>query len=288
VAIVKRSGRDEGVSGATASGPAASSAGLANLVPRWAVPVVLVPAVAALIGGDAAGRPWLAAAVIVVQAVLIVAWLVLLDASFDAAALVFAAVAVADVVLLRKDTVTGGSVVGVIGLSVVAVLLHQLALRHRKAVTTSVATNLSAIVLATALALLLPLRALGEGRGVIYASVVGAAAAVGVARLVGGRSEVLDLVGRLVGLAVAGGAASAIAAPSGGLTVGDGLAAGLTAAFAALLADRALRRVTPPKSGERARGTYLWALAAVSALVPLALASPVAYLAGRIISPGIG
>jgi hypothetical protein len=261
---------------------------LAHPVPRWAAPLVLVPAAAALIGGDAAGRPWLAAAVIVVQAVLIVGWLLLLDASLDASVLVVVAVAAADVVLLRKNTVTGGSVVGVIGLSVVAVLMHQLALRHRKAVTTNVATNLSAIVLATALALLLPLRALGEGRSVIYAGVVGAAAAVGISRLLGGQNEARDLTGRLLGLVVAAGAALAIAAPSGGLTVGDGLAAGLTAALAALLADRALWRVMLPTSGTRDRSTYLWALSAASALVPLALASPIAYLAGRIISPGIG
>ena len=250
--------------------------------------MVLLPAVAAVIGGTAGGRPWLAAAVIVVQAVLVFGWLALLAASRDAAVLVVVAVAAADAVLLRKETITGGSLVGVIGLSVVAVLLHQLALRHRQAVTANVAANLSAIVLAASLALLMPLRALGEGRSIIDASVAGAAAAVGVARLLGGPGEVRDLVGRLLGLAVAAGAGVAIAAPSGGLTLREGLTSGLVAAFAALLADRALLRVRPPKASERGRGSHVWALAAVSALIPLALASPIAYLAGRIISPGIG
>jgi hypothetical protein len=284
VAIVKRSGRDGGVSGATRG----AHARLADPVPRWAASAALVPATAALIGGAAAGRPWLAVAVIVVQAVLLFGWLLLLEASLDAAVLVVVAVAAADVVLLLKDTVSGGSIVGVIGLSVVAVLMHQLALRHRTAVTTNVATNLSAIVLAAALALLLPLCALEQGRSVIYASVGGAAAAVGVARLLGGQSEVRDLVGRLLGLVVAAGVATAIAAPSGGLTIGEGVSMGLTAAFTALLADRALWRVTLPQSSEQARTKHLWVLAALSALVPLALASPVAYLAGRIISPGMG
>jgi hypothetical protein len=246
--------------------------------------VVLVPAAGVLVGGAAAGRPWLAAAVIVVQAVLVLGWLVLLTASLDASVLVVIGVGAADVVLLRTDLSTGGSIVGVIGLGVVAVLLHQLALRHRQAVTANVATNLSAIVLGAAPALLLPLRVLAEGRSIVYASVIGAAAAVAVARLLSTRSEVGDLIARLAGLAVAGAVGVAIGAPSGGISVGDALAAGLSTGAAALLVDRVLLRVKVPQ----AAGASLWALVTVSALVPLALASPIAYLAGRIITPGIG
>jgi hypothetical protein len=265
---------------------AAAPARPALLVPRWAVLVALIPAAGVLVGGDAAGRDWLAVAVILVQVAFGACWLLLLRASIDAALLVGAAIAVTDIVLLRTDLSTGGSICGVIGLSVVAVLLHQLAVRHRQAVTTNVATNLSAIVAGSAPALLLPLRELACGRSVIYVSVTCVGAAVVVSRVFGSG---------LVASPVAGLAAAAVVSlgfglPSGGLDVSAALGAGLSAAVAALLIDRAMFRIAvpgEPSAGPSAAGlTYV--MVAVSALLPLALASPIAYLAGRIISPGIG
>ncbi|MCW2547854.1 MAG: hypothetical protein JWN96_2314 [Mycobacterium sp.] len=275
---MKRSAGESGVSGAGAPGR------VARLGPRWAVPVVLLPVGLALVGGDAAGRGWLAAAVILVQAALGVAWLLLLSASIDAAVLVGFAVAAADIVLLRTDLSTGGSISGVIGLSVVAVLLHQLAVRNRRAVTANVAINLSAIVAGCAPALLIPLRELCGGRSVIYVSVISAIAAVVMSRLLGG-GDVIGVVGCLV---VAAAVSLGFGLPSGGLGTGDALGAGLSSAVAALLIDRALVRVSVPEQDRRSRRSYVQVTIVVSALLPIALAAPIAYLAGRIIAPGCG
>jgi hypothetical protein len=275
---MKRSAGESGVSGAGAP------ARVARLGPRWAVPAVLLPVGLALVGGDAAGRGWLAAAVILVQAALGVAWLLLLSASIDAAVLVGFAVAAADIVLLRTDLSTGGSISGVIGLSVVAVLLHQLAVRNRRAVTANVAINLSAIVAGCAPALLIPLRELCGGRSVIYVSVISAIAAVVMSRLLGG-GDVIGVVGCLV---VAAAVSLGFGLPSGGLGTGDALGAGLSSAVAALLIDRALVRVSVPEQDRRSRRSYVQVTIVVSALLPIALAAPIAYLAGRIIAPGCG
>jgi hypothetical protein len=244
-------------------------------MPRWPVPALLIPAAAVLVGGNSGGRAWLAVAVILVQIALVGSWIVLFRASLDASALVVIAVGVADIVLLRTDHATGGSIVGVIGLSVVAALLHQLALRHREAVTERVAANLSAIVAASALALLLPLRELAGGRSVIYVSLLSVAAALVLTRLVG-----RHVAGAIVGLVVAAAVSLSFGLPTGGLDAGEALGAGLAAAVAGLLVDRALQRVVSPRE--------LLASAAVSALLPLALAAPIAYLAGRIITSSWG
>lgn len=275
---VKRSVGEWGVSEAVAQ------ARSAHAVPRWAVAASVIPAALFLVGGDAAGRPWLAAAVILVQAVLAGSWLLVLSASLDATVLVGLAVALADFVVLRTDLSTGGSIVGVIGLSVVAVLLHQLAVRNRQAVTANVAINLSAIVAGCAPALLLPLRELACGRSVIYVSVVSAAAVLTVSRLLGGH----DVIGMLACLVVAAAVSLGFGLPTGGLDTGGALGAGLSCAVAALLIDRALVRIALPQQDHRALCSHLGVAAAVSALLPLALSAPIAYLAGRIIASSCG
>jgi hypothetical protein len=237
----------------------------------------------ALVGGDAAGRGWLAAAVILVQASLGAAWLVLLSASIDAAVLVGIAVAAADIVLLRTALSTGGSISGVIGLSVVAVLLHQLAVQNRRAVTANVAINLSAIVIGGALALVIPLRELSGGRSVIYVSVISAIAALMVSRLLGGGGG-----GVVACLVVAAGVSLGFGLPSGGLSTGDALGAGLPSVVAALLIDCALARISLPDQESRSRRSDVQAAIVVSAVLPIALVAPIAYLAGRIIASSCG
>jgi hypothetical protein len=254
------------------------------LGPWWVVPAVLLAVGLALAGGDAAGRGWLAAAVIVVQTALGAAWMLLLSASIDAAVLVGLAVAAADSVLLRTDLSTGGSISGVIGLSVVAVLLHQLAVQNRRAVTANVASNLSAVVVGCAPALLIPLRELCGGRSVIYVSVISAIAALVVLLLLDG-GEVVGVVGCLV---VAAAVSLGFGLPTGGLGTGDALGVGLSSAVEALLIARALLRVSAAEQVRRLRRSRLQAAIVVSALLPIALVAPVAYLAGRIIARGGG
>jgi hypothetical protein len=209
--------------------------------------------------------------------VLVAGLLLLLSASVDAAVIVGFAVVVADIVLLRTDLSTGGSISGVIGLSVVAVLVHQLALRHRQAVTANVAINLSAIVAGCAPALLLPLRELSGGRWVIYVSVVSVVAVLTLSRVLGGG----DVIGVLACLVLATAVSLGFGLPKGDLSTGAALGAGLSAAVTALLIDRALLRIPLSSQGGESSSKVA---CVVSALLPLALAAPIAYLAGRIIA----
>ncbi len=248
------------------------------------MPAVAVPAALILVGASAGGRTTLAVAIVLLQAVLGLSWLLLLGASIEAAVIVGFAVIAADVVMLRTRTSVGGSVAGVIGLSVLAVLIHQLALRDRQAVTASVAITLSTIGLATAATLLLPLRELPFGRSVLQAAVIGGAVALVGARLVGRR----DLVGRLLGLAAGAVAGMLCGLPDGGPSAGAALLTGLAAAAAVLLVDRGLARVADPERSERARRAWSRDFAVVCALTPIVLVSAVAYLAGRIIAGGGG
>jgi hypothetical protein len=252
---------------------------------RCAVPAVLAAAALVVVAGNAAGRPGLAVAVIALQAVLGVAWLVLLASTREAAIIVGIAVTAADVVLLRTRAATAGSIVGVIGLSVIAVLFHQLARRDPRGVTGAVSVTLSAIVLTLALALLLPLRELAGGRSAVFTGIVTAAAAVVVVRLLGGGADPLR---RLAGLLAAVLVALACGLAKGGLTTGDAIGLGLGAAVTALLADRMLARVTVPQTGGGLLQAYSSMIVPVTAILPLALASPIAYLAGRVIASGAG
>ncbi len=251
--------------------------------PRTAgTPVVAAMAVAALvlIGGNAAGRPGLAIAVIAVQVALLLAWLGLFSMTLESAVIVVAAVAVADFVLLRSRTATAGSVAGVIGLSVIAVLFHQVARRGTRRVTEVVSVTLSAIVIACAVGLLLPLRELDAGRSGVLTGVATAAAALLAVRLMPGP----DPVGVLSALAVAALVGALCGMPHGGLSAAEGLYVGLATGVTVVLVDRVLERVPFPTSG---RASPI-ATAVVCGLVPLMLAAPIAYLAGRIIASGGG
>lgn len=241
---------------------------------------VAVVAALALIGGNAAGRPALAVAVIAVQAVFAVAWCLLFSTAVESAAIVAIAVVVADVVLLRTRAATAGSIAGVIGLSVIAVLFHQVARRTSRSVTEVVSITLSAIVIAAAVGLLLPLRELAWGHTVVFTGVVAAAVALAVACLLPGP----DLAGRLAGLAIAAAAGVACALPKGGLSAVEGLYVGLATGITVLVVDRLVDRIPFPAAGR----VYAAATVVVAGLVPLMLAAPVAYLAGRIIAPGGG
>ena len=250
----------------------------------WAAATVVAAAV--LIAGNAAGRPALGVAVIAVQGAFIAGWLVAFAATFDAAVLVLIAIAVTDVVLLRTRSATGGSIAGVIGLSVIAVLFHQLVRRDPRGVTAAVAMTLAGIILGAAPALLLALRELPVGRSAGFVGLLASGAALVVARL----PVAPDLLRRLAGLAVGIVVAVLCGLDKGGLTTAHAGAMGAGCVAAALLADRLLVRIAteaaPPETGRSAL-TEL-SNAVIAGVVPLALACSVAYLVGRVIAPGAG
>jgi hypothetical protein len=241
-----------------------------------AVAVVVAVSVAALIAGNASGRPALAAAVAVVQAAFVAGWMVAYAATLDAAVLTVVAVAVADVVLLRTRTATGGSIAGVLGLAVLGVLFHQLARRDPRGVTATVTMTWSAIALGAAPGLLLPLRELPAGRSAAFIALVASGAALVAVRLPAGPDPVRRVGALAVGIAVALGCGLA----KGGLSTGHALAMGICCVVTVLLTDRLGTRVSA------ASATLPGVL--VAAIVPLALACPVAYLVGRVIAPAVG
>lgn len=258
-----------------------------SLATGWAPAAGAVAAALLVIGANAWGRPALAVSLAILQAVLIAAWAVSFAATIDAVVLVVIAVGAADVVLLRTHTATAGSIAGVIGLSVIGVLFHQLARRDPRGVTSAVSLTLSAIVLGAALVLLLPLRELPEGRSAVFIAMASSAVALLVGRLLIGP----DPLRRLAGLAAATALAVGCGLAKGGLSAGNAAVMGVCCGAAVLLADRLLLLISRAESAEGAGGAagggrYAAASnAAVAAILPLALACPVAYLVGRIIAP---
>ncbi len=260
------------------------------VVAALAVVTVVIVAVAALIGGNASGRTGLAVAVIVVQAGFIAGWLVCYAATLDAAVLAVVAVAVADVVLLRTRTATGGSIAGVIGLAVIGVLFHQLARRDARGVTAAVTLTLSAIVVGAAPGLLLPLRELPSGRSAAFIALIASGAALVAVRLPAGPDPVRRVGALAAGVAVALG----IGAAEGGLTTGHAVTLGACCVVAVLLTDRLGIRIAAADAAsgvgsvDPGRTTALVWQVLVAAIVPLALMCPVAYLVGRVIAPSVG
>lgn len=243
-------------------------------------------AAAILIAGNASGRPALGACVAIVQAAFVAGWLVAFEATLDAAVLVLIAVAVADVVLLRTRSAAGGSIAGVIGLSVIGVLFHQLVRRDPRGVTSAVSVTLAAIILGAAPALLLPLRELPVGRSAGLLALLASAAALVVARLPAAPDAARWIAGLAAGVVV--GLLCGIG--KGGLTTGHAVAVGAGCAVTVLLADRLLVRIAAdapaPPSGNG--GIAALSNAVIAGILPLALACPVAYLVGRVIAPGAG
>ncbi len=255
------------------------SAGDSGVNPRWSLLAGVVVAALVLVGGNALGRPGLAVAVILVQAALVTGWLVLYRTGLEPVLLVVAALAAADAWVLHSSDVTAGGVAGVLGLSVIGVLFHQLIRQDPRGANAAVAYLLGVIVAGCAPALLLPLRELGDGRSVVYAGVASAAAALVLVRAPGP-----DLVRRLAALAVAAGVGACFGLPAGGLPVLAALGVGAASGAAALLVDRLCARMTWPQG--RGSQPSARALAGFASLLPLLLASPIAYLAGRIIASG--
>jgi len=251
----------------------------------------------------------LGAVVLALQVVLVLGLLALVDAPAAGGVFVVgvSAAVAADLAVLH-DHGRLGALAGIVALSLVAALLHQLGRRARTRVTESLADTLFVVVLVCGCACLLAVRDLGGAR---LAAIV--LAAVGVSLLVGrlgdafvARPAVTPAATRgWPGLVLALGLGVAVAALLGGDHLSARAAAllGLAAAAAAAAGDVAvdLAAVAPhaavatgdvaaaPPGATALRaddGRRAAARRPVGLLLPFAAAGPVAYVAARLVLAG--
>ena len=261
-------------------------------------PLVVQGVLAGAVGGLLALAAWggtspLLLAVLVLQVGLVLSVLTVLDApaATGAAVVAVGAAAAADALVLLDDGEVD-RVAGVVGLSLVAALLHQLVRRSRSRVTESLADTLLAVVVVAGAACLLALAALDGGRELLLLGLGAAAAVLVVGRLTDRVLPGLVLAtgatrswpGLLLGLA-AGIGAALLAAQVGETGVSTaaaalvGLAAALTVATADLAVDLGAAELRPGRRDAR----RVSALRPAAALLPYALLGPVALLAGRLV-----
>jgi hypothetical protein len=232
--------------------------------------------------------------VVLVQVVLARAVLALLGAPAAGGALVVALVAAgaADAVVLADDG-AADRLAGVVGLSLVLALLHQLVRRGRSRVTESLADTLLAVLVTVAAACLLALGAVEDGRAVLLV-VLGAAAAALLAGRLGDRllprpALTAGSTRGWPGLALALAAAAGVAAGVGGVVEGVELALpvrvllGLVVAATVVTADLAVDLGAAELHAGRRDARRVRALQPAAALLPYALLGPVALLAGRLV-----
>src|SRR4051812_34120198 len=247
---------------------------------------------AALAGLALLGTAPLGVGVLAVQVIVALAWLATLDARGSTGAFLIAVAAsiACDIVVGIADTPDLGRTALVVALAVLAGLVHQLIRRPRRGVTLSLAATLSMAVFASCASAYVALRVEGGGGIADAAALFGAGVALAVARLVdlvaprpaavpGSRRGVIGL---LVGL----GAAAATGwlyghAHQEVLGSDHGVRMAIVTALIALLADLAVDAVlsTAPPDEERS----VAALSPLGMLLPVVLAGPAAYVAGRIL-----
>jgi hypothetical protein len=255
----------------------------------------------ALVGGVLAGlAAWgavpLAVAVLLLQVVLVLALLALLAApAAGGALLVGLSAAVAADALVLADDGRIDRLAGVVGLSLVAALLHQLLRRGRNRVTESLADTLVGVVVAVSAACLVAL-ADGDGDRGEHVLLVGLAAAA-VALLVG---RVVDRLlprpalatgatrgwpGLLLGLAC-GTVAALLVAPlddADVLTLPSAALLGLLVAATVATADLAVDLGAAELRAGWRDARRVSALRPAALLLPYAVLGPVALLAGRLV-----
>jgi len=245
----------------------------------------------ALAGLALAGTAALAAGVFAVQVVVALAWLAALGArgALGGFGIAVAAAATTDVVIGLESQPDIGRAAPVVGVAVVICLLHQMVRRPRRGVTVSMAATLSSVAFGVCAAAYVALLAELSGEHADAAALLGAGAALVAARVFDTlipRPVVFPGSRRgLVGVVAGTGAAVAVGAAYGAANSGLGTAIGLRiaviAALLALLADIAVDVVltaAPPPDERR-----LSALTPLGVLLPVVLAGPVAYVAGRIL-----
>jgi len=245
-------------------------------------------AAVALAGAAAAGRSLLVGCVIATQLGLAASWL--RAAAIPALGVPLAiTVAVAAAVDLLGQAGGGDRLerlAGVVGVAFLGMLLGELVRRDRSRVTDSLVATASAVVLVVMLASPLALALSSGGRAVVGATFAAVAAALAVAAVgaaVGGRADNrLGAAATLILAVVAGGGVGAAYGsvsqhgPRWGVAVG--LAAALFAAAGWALTAGSTDHSTAPRAAGALRPS-----APVMALLPLALAAPVGYAAGRLL-----
>ena len=260
------------------------------LVVQGLLPAVLAGALAAM---SALGVLPLALIVLAIQLFLILCTLALLDAPASNGAFVIgsgAAVAADATVLLSDDgRITG--LAGVVGLGLVAALVHQLARRGRSRVTESLADTLVVVVVAVAASCLLALRLTDSGEQVLAISLVAAGAVLLAGRL-GDRVAPRPMLatgstrgwpGLLLGLGAGVAGAVLVADQGGDLALISAVLIGLVTASTVATADLAVDLgAAELRSGWR-DARRVAALRPMSLLLPFALLGPVALLAGRLV-----
>jgi hypothetical protein len=233
----------------------------------------------------------LAAGVFVVQVVVALAWLAALDVPAGGGAFVIVVIAsgVMDGLVGSYREPDIGRAAGVAAVAVLVSLLHQVARRPRVAVTLSFGGTLSALAFAFAAASYVALCVETGGDHADAAALLGAGVALAAARLTdlavprpaplpGSRRGV---VGIFVGMGVALLVGWAYGGSEAMLGMSSGTRLALVAAVIALVADLAVDAVlhAAPPVDDRARS----GVPPLGILLPVVLAAPAAYVAGRIL-----
>ena len=265
----------------------------APLPVRVIVPGLLTTVTAAVLAAAAyGGRPVLAVAVFPVQLVLVLSWLAALAVPSRRGAVVVAlgAAVVANIVAVPGDRGLS-RLAGVVGVSLLIALVHQLVRRDGRAgVTASLVGTVGAVALVVGAAVLVALRKGDEGTDAVETSLAALAASIVVARVVDAVVVVPSIAtsdrrgwpGFVLGLA-AGVAFGAIVGSARGLDGSSSAVLGGVVALVALAFELGtdLARLVVPRvratRGERA------ALIPLSVFLPVCAIGPAAYVAGRIL-----
>ncbi len=237
-----------------------------------------------------AGPGGLLAVVAALQVLLLLGFLALAEAPAAGGIFVLGvgATVAADIVVVAQDGRVGG-LAGVVALSLVAGLLHQLGRRRRSRVTESLADTMLAVALVCCAACLVAIRHLDGGGRALTVALVGAGAALAAGRLGDALSRRTPLVAGATrgwpGLLLSLGLGTAAAAAVGGDRVTGwpaallGLAAATVVACADVAVDLAAASLRPGAPDAR----RVAALRPVGLLLPLAVLGPVALVASRLV-----
>jgi len=181
---------------------------------------------------------------------------------------------------------------GVVALSLVAALVHQLARRTgRSEVTRSLADNLLAVVLVASASCLAALVRLPDGGQPAAVALAAAATCLLLARA-GDRAAPRPVLvlggtrswpGLLLGLAAATGVAAAVASGTDAVPVAQGAILGLNIAATAAIADLAVDLGAAGLTSAARQARQVSALPPVAALLPYAVLAPVALITGRLV-----
>ncbi|HEY6746283.1 MAG TPA: hypothetical protein VI357_11265 [Mycobacteriales bacterium] len=233
--------------------------------------------------GAVAGRPGVVASVAVVQALLVPAWILGARRPGRIGGMIVggAAAAAADIALLVRDRTSPAVLLGVLGLAVPALILHQLTRGVvRVRVTESLAGIAVLIAAGVALSTLIALARAEDGHRLAGTVVLAAAAGLAAARLTDAVAPVPRIADGLpygllaVVLAAAAGAVAGAATRGGPLSTGGGAAVGAVVGLVvALVAVGAgFLTLTLPERRPGLVEAYLWVV------LPIALVAPVGYL----------